>query len=101
MIISILAHRNAAQCKCIFQTYFETYSEDLLKSLESSSERQRSQQRGRDGAVRRWERAIARSGEEKGVQRSSSARGRDQVREMCATAVGWQGGEINREKKAQ
>ncbi|CAK9154249.1 unnamed protein product [Ilex paraguariensis] len=34
LIISILAHRNAAQRKLIRQTYAETYGEDLLKALE-------------------------------------------------------------------
>ncbi|KAF6158281.1 hypothetical protein GIB67_001352 [Kingdonia uniflora] len=34
LIISILAHRNAAQCNLICKTYAETYIEDLLKSLE-------------------------------------------------------------------
>uniref|UniRef100_A0A5B6YYA8 Annexin n=1 Tax=Davidia involucrata TaxID=16924 RepID=A0A5B6YYA8_DAVIN len=33
LIISILAHRNAAQRKLIRQTYAETYGEDLLKAL--------------------------------------------------------------------
>lgn len=33
LIISILAHRNAAQRKSIIQTYKETYGEDLLKEL--------------------------------------------------------------------
>ncbi|KAL7176004.1 hypothetical protein ACSBR2_029558 [Camellia fascicularis] len=34
LIISILAHRNAAQRKSIRQTYAETYNEDLLKALD-------------------------------------------------------------------
>lgn len=34
LIISILAHRNAAQRKSIRQTYAETYKEDLLKALD-------------------------------------------------------------------
>ncbi|KAF5458149.1 hypothetical protein F2P56_022204 [Juglans regia] len=34
LIISILAHRNAAQRKLIRQSYAETYGEDLLKSLD-------------------------------------------------------------------
>lgn len=34
LIISILAHRNAAQRKLIMQTYAETYNEDLLKALD-------------------------------------------------------------------
>ncbi|GFY96419.1 annexin 1 [Actinidia rufa] len=34
LIISILAHRNAAQRKSIRQTYAETYEEDLLKALD-------------------------------------------------------------------
>ncbi|KAF8411475.1 hypothetical protein HHK36_004026 [Tetracentron sinense] len=34
LIISILAHRNAAQRKLIRQTYAETYGEDLLKALD-------------------------------------------------------------------
>jgi hypothetical protein len=34
LIISILAHRNAAQRKIIRQTYAETYGEDLLKDLD-------------------------------------------------------------------
>ncbi|GFS46779.1 annexin 1 [Actinidia rufa] len=34
LIISILAHRNAAQRKSIRQTYAETYKEDLLKVLD-------------------------------------------------------------------
>lgn len=34
LIISILAHRNAAQRKLIRQTYAETYGEDLLKELD-------------------------------------------------------------------
>ncbi|KAH9756605.1 Annexin D1 [Citrus sinensis] len=34
LIISILAHRNAAQRKLIRQTYADTYGEDLLKSLD-------------------------------------------------------------------
>ncbi|CAL5417772.1 unnamed protein product [Camellia sinensis] len=34
LIISILAHRNAAQRKSIRQTYSETYNEDLLKALD-------------------------------------------------------------------
>ncbi|KAF6170991.1 hypothetical protein GIB67_014808 [Kingdonia uniflora] len=34
LIISILAHRNVAQCNLICKTYAETYGEDLLKSLE-------------------------------------------------------------------
>ncbi|XP_052191190.1 annexin Gh1-like [Diospyros lotus] len=34
LIISILAHRNAAQRKLIRQTYAETYKEDLLKALD-------------------------------------------------------------------
>ncbi|KAF6149131.1 hypothetical protein GIB67_025987, partial [Kingdonia uniflora] len=34
LIISILAHRNAAQRNLIRKTYAETYGEDLLKSLE-------------------------------------------------------------------
>ncbi|OVA14187.1 Annexin [Macleaya cordata] len=34
LIISILAHRNAAQRKLIRQTYAETYGEDLLQSLD-------------------------------------------------------------------
>ncbi|XP_043693853.1 annexin D1-like [Telopea speciosissima] len=34
LIISILAHRNAAQRKQIRQTYAETYGEDLLKALD-------------------------------------------------------------------
>lgn len=33
LIISILAHRNAAQIKSIRQTYAQTYGEDLLKDL--------------------------------------------------------------------
>ncbi|GMY11353.1 annexin D2 [Fagus crenata] len=43
LIISILAHRNAAQRKIIRQTYAETYGEDLLKDLdkELSSEFER------------------------------------------------------------
>ncbi|KAK3419063.1 hypothetical protein EUGRSUZ_H04787 [Eucalyptus grandis] len=44
LIISILAHRNAAQRKVIRQTYAETYGEDLLKALdkELSSDFERS-----------------------------------------------------------
>ncbi|CAL5414913.1 unnamed protein product [Camellia sinensis] len=34
LIISILAHRNAAQRKSIRQSYAETYNEDLLKALD-------------------------------------------------------------------
>ncbi|KAG5541712.1 hypothetical protein RHGRI_021518 [Rhododendron griersonianum] len=34
LIISILAHRNAAQRKSIRQTYAQTYEEDLLKALD-------------------------------------------------------------------
>jgi hypothetical protein len=34
LIISILAHRNAAQRKLIRQIYAETYGEDLLKALD-------------------------------------------------------------------
>ncbi|MCL7050864.1 hypothetical protein MKW94_030357 [Papaver nudicaule] len=34
LIISILAHRNAAQRKAIREVYTETYGEDLLKSLD-------------------------------------------------------------------
>ncbi|OIW16593.1 hypothetical protein TanjilG_02799 [Lupinus angustifolius] len=34
LIISILAHRNAAQRKLIRETYHETYGEDLLKALD-------------------------------------------------------------------
>lgn len=34
LIISILAHRNAAQRKVIRQSYAETYGEDLLKALD-------------------------------------------------------------------
>lgn len=34
LIISILAHRNAAQRKLIRETYAETYGEDLLKVLD-------------------------------------------------------------------
>lgn len=34
LIISILAHRNAAQRKAIRQTYAQTYEEDLLKALD-------------------------------------------------------------------
>jgi len=34
LIVSILAHRNAAQRKLIRQSYAETYGEDLLKSLD-------------------------------------------------------------------
>ncbi|KAF6176842.1 hypothetical protein GIB67_026529 [Kingdonia uniflora] len=38
LIISILAHRNAAQCNLIHKTYAETYEEGLLKSLEKERE---------------------------------------------------------------
>lgn len=34
LIISILAHRNAAQRKLIRETYAETHGEDLLKDLD-------------------------------------------------------------------
>lgn len=34
LIISVLAHRNAAQRKAIRQTYAQTYEEDLLKALD-------------------------------------------------------------------
>ena len=34
LIISILAHRNAAQRKIIRETYAQTYGEDLLKDLD-------------------------------------------------------------------
>lgn len=35
LIISILAHRNAAQCKSIQETYSQSYGEDLLKNAMS------------------------------------------------------------------
>lgn len=34
LIISVLAHRNAAQRKLIREIYNETYGEDLLKALD-------------------------------------------------------------------
>jgi annexin A7/11 len=34
LIISILAHRNAAQRKLIRETYAQTHGEDLLKDLD-------------------------------------------------------------------
>lgn len=34
LIISILAHRNAAQRKSIQETYSQSYGEDLLKALD-------------------------------------------------------------------
>ncbi|KAK3019875.1 hypothetical protein RJ639_004183 [Escallonia herrerae] len=39
LIISILAHRNAAQRKHIRETYAETYGEDLLKALDKELSR--------------------------------------------------------------
>lgn len=44
LIISVLAHRNAAQRKLIREIYYETYGEDLLKALdkELSSDFERS-----------------------------------------------------------
>ncbi|KAH0455246.1 hypothetical protein IEQ34_015278 [Dendrobium chrysotoxum] len=59
-IISILAHRNAAQLRQIRETYHETYGEDLLVSLkkEISGDFERLRSMDRYGVLTCWQRVV-------------------------------------------